>query len=93
MEHEGNYWDEAENKRLIYLFNAGIGIEEIAVLLQRTEPAVIQQIEKLDLYHRKENPIRRRRTEKAPKCLCSRCQMNRTQCSFCQPPTKHREEL
>lgn len=84
MEHEGDYWDEAEKEKLIHLFNDSIGITEIAVQLQRTEPAVIQQIEKLDLYNRKDNHVRRRKPEKSPECLCGRCQINRAFCPHYQ---------
>lgn len=49
MEREGDYWDEAEKEQLVHLFKGNIGITEIAVQLQRTEPAVFQQIEKKTL--------------------------------------------
>lgn len=75
MEREGDYWDESEKEQLRQLFNDNVGITAIAVQLQRTEPAVIQQIEKLDLYQRKEFPMRRRKIVKEPGCLCGRCQM------------------
>ena len=47
--------------------------DEIALELGRTEPAVYQEIEKLDLYGRKQNPQRQRNGKKPPECLCGRC--------------------
>lgn len=81
LEREGDYWREEEKERLICLFNEGIGLTEIAILLQRTERAVSQQIEKLGLYN-DEVPVRRRKSEKTPACLCSRCQMNLASCPY-----------
>ena len=50
LEHEGDYWTKEESLRLSDLFFLGKGITEIAILLQRTEPAVMQQIMKQNLY-------------------------------------------
>ena len=69
----GDYWTDDEMNRLRILFDSGVGITEIALELGRTEPAVYQQIEKLDLYGRKQNPQRQRNGKKPPECLCGRC--------------------
>ena len=60
-------------------FNNCVGITEMADHLQRTEPAVMQQIEKMDLYHRKDNPKRRRKKKQA-RCLCDRCRIDAAHC-------------
>lgn len=83
LEREGDYWSEEEKERLILLFDSGAGITEIAVLLQRTERAVSQQIEKLGLYNDEECSVRRRKYEKAPECLCGRCRVDPTSCPYC----------
>lgn len=93
MEREGDYWDEGEKEKLVQLFEDNIGITAIAVQLQRTEPAVIQQIEKLDLYKRKDNPIRRRRVNKAPECLCGQCQIDQASCPCYQAYLTNRGDL
>ncbi len=80
LEREGDYWTDKERKRLKDLFGDGTGITEIAVLLQRTEPAVMQQIEKLDLYQRKEYPTRSRNTGKPCECLCKAFSLDETAC-------------
>lgn len=59
-EREGEYWSDEEREDLSRKFNEGAGISEIAVALHRSEPAIMQQIEKLDLFDRKENPRRQR---------------------------------
>ena len=60
----GDYWTDDEKNRLKTLFDSGVGITEIALELGRTEPAVYQQIEKMDLYGRKQNPQRQRNGKK-----------------------------
>ena len=80
LEHEGDYWNEDEKEKLRQLFEQGVGITEISIQLQRTEPAVCQQIEKLDLYGRRDSPMRRRK-KKTPSCLCERCE-----CPGCSCP-------
>lgn len=80
LEHEGDLWTVDERERLENLFYEGKGISEIAIRLQRTEPAVFQQIEKMDLYQRKSNPQRRKFFEKSGSCLCQQCEANRSMC-------------
>ncbi len=46
MDREGDYWTEEEKEQLVKLFRQGEGITAIAIRLQRTEPAIMQQIEK-----------------------------------------------
>lgn len=90
LDREGDYWNEEEKTQLVNMFHEGIGITAMAIQLQRTEPAIIQQIEKLDLYNRKEAPSRRRSSLKESVCLCSVCRLdpalcaNRRACQFTQ---------
>ena len=81
LEHEGDYWTQEEREKLSILFDSGAGLTDIAIQLQRTEPAVFQQIEKLDLYQRKEHPSRRRNDPLPSSCLCDRCRIGVTSCS------------
>ena len=60
LEREGDYWTQEEREKLTRLFDSGAVLTDIAIQLQRTEPAVYQQAEKLDLYQRKEKPARHR---------------------------------
>ena len=47
MDREGDYWTEEEKVQLVKLFREGEVITAIAIRLQRTEPAIMQQIEKM----------------------------------------------
>lgn len=82
LDREGDYWTEDEKNQLIAMFNQGMGITEISITLQRTEPAIIQMIEKLDLYNRKENHQRRKPQFKEPVCLCNTCDMDEASCPY-----------
>ena len=84
LEREGDYWTEEEKKELAAQFTAGISVTKIAVLLQRTEPAVFQQIEKMDLYGRKKRPQRRKSRPKPATCLCPTCMLTPNDCVRCE---------
>lgn len=77
LDREGDYWEPYELEKLKYEFECGTDITEISLMLQRTEPAIMQQIEKLDLYERKKNP-QRIRCVPQPSCLCAKCPLNQT---------------
>lgn len=80
LERAGDYWSDEERERLKEMFDAGIGISEIAIRLQRTEPAVFQQIEKMDLYQRKNRPRRRKGTDRVCICHCPACEVDECLC-------------
>lgn len=83
LEREGDYWEDHEKDTLRRLFADGMGVTNIAILLQRTEPAVFQQIEKMDLYRRSEMP-QRRKTSKHYKCRCDTCKAPQEVCPLCE---------
>ena len=76
LDREGDYWQPYEIERLRAEFDAGTGVTEIALMLQRTEPAIMQQIEKLDLFARKKNPRRIHAKLKELTCRCFKCSRN-----------------
>ena len=80
LEREGDYWAADEKERLQKMFDSGVGLSEIAIRLQRTEPAVFQQAEKMDLYHRKDHPRRRRNGKKPYQCPCPTCGVDHSLC-------------
>ncbi len=80
LEREGGYWEDDEKDQLVRMFHNGVGITEMAMALQRTEPAIIQQVEKMDLYQRKASPSRRKNQAKAPQCLCGCCTLDPALC-------------
>lgn len=83
-----DYWSSEDTELLRRLFYAGTGISAIAILLHRTEPAVMQRIELNDLYGRRMNPQRRKQA-KSPRCLCEHCALYPKMCMRCP----HRETL
>ena len=70
--HEGSYWSDSDKETLRRMFSDGSGITEIALTLKRSESAVIQMMEKLDLFGRHQHP-RRRRKQHHGGCTCSHC--------------------
>lgn len=84
LEREGEYWSDAERCQLQQLFDKGTGLTIIAVLLQRTELAVIQQAMLMDLFtppHKK-----RKYSPRQPQCLCHNCKLDPTLCPHRLPP-------
>lgn len=76
LDREGDFWTADEKEALVRKFNEGEGITAMALELQRTESAVIQQIEALDLFGRKKkNPA-----PKLPCCLCANCKLDPALC-------------
>ena len=73
LERRGEYWSNEDKEKVDNLFNQGVGITEIAMILQRSESAVMQQIEKQALYDRKLYPTRQRNSPVLSKCLCEVC--------------------
>ena len=60
LERRGECWSEEDKEKLSEMFNDDIGITEIAVILKRLETAIMQQIEKQDLYGRRLYPARQK---------------------------------
>lgn len=68
----GECWNKDERKRLKNLFLNGVGLSEIALQLQRTEQAVVQQL----LLNGLLTPPQNRRGKKAERqfdCRCPKC--------------------
>ena len=82
MDREGQYWTEEERLCLQQLFDDGTGLTAIALLLQRTEMAVIQQAMSMDLF----TPPSKKRTyrPRVPHCLCRNCKLDPALCPYKQ---------
>lgn len=76
LDREGDYWNESERCELRKKFDEGEGITAMALAFQRTESAIIQQIELMDLFGRKKKPA----TPKEPHCLCANCKLDPALC-------------
>lgn len=86
---EGEYWTDEERCHLQRLFDSGTGLTLIAMLLQRTELAVIQQAQLMDLFtppHKK-----RKYGPRPPRCLCHNCKLDPAFCPRNQPPVPVQE--
>ena len=88
LDREGDYWTAEERESLAQKFHDGVGITAIALELQRTESAVIQQIEAMDLFGRKKKTS----SPKQPRCLCSSCQLDPALCPHREHCPKLQEE-
>ncbi|MEE1327555.1 MAG: hypothetical protein UHS47_03315 [Oscillospiraceae bacterium] len=88
LDREGDYWTAEERESLAQKFHDGVGITAIALELQRTESAVIQQIEAMDLFGRKKKTS----SPKQPRCLCSSCQLDPALCPHRERCPKLQEE-
>lgn len=88
LERAGDYWSQQEVDQLKMFFSEGVGITGMAIHLQPTEPAVIQQIEKLDLCQRKNIPHCRRKACHNRRISCSTCPV-----APCPCPNRKRDRV
>lgn len=79
LDREGDYWTKEDKDQLRTMFYNGVGITKIAITLQRTEPAVSQQIEKLNLYSRRKYKTKEKNRTHT-QCACSTCNVPAGQC-------------
>ena len=70
LERNQEYWTDEEREQLRIKYGEGYGITEIALMLQRTETAVVMQLTALDLIQRSAS---RSRVPKTCRCLCATC--------------------
>ena len=91
-ERSGEYWSKEERQALIHDFIDGVGISDMAVKYQRTEPAVVQELKNADMF---ENQSRRRGKNRSHSaavcCSCPMCAM--TNCPNCGKEIGHAESV
>ena len=72
-ERAGDYWGKEERKDLARYYDEGRGISEMALLFNRGEMAIYQQLIGLDLFTTPATTRYRGKREKTPKCpLCGK---------------------
>lgn len=76
-------WSDADREILRREYYLGTPINEIAIMLERSESAIHQQIEQLGLCVRNTAP-RRKSIVKEPECLCKYCERDRSLCPRCK---------
>lgn len=82
-DNRNGYWTDKEDKDLLRMFYDGVGITEIAVILGRTEPSVVQRLLISGAFQRQTRPRAHKdpsekKPPKDPKCRCEKCR--RTDC-------------
>lgn len=91
-ERSGEYWSKEERQSLIHDFMDGVGISDMAVKYQRTEPAVVQELKNADMF---ENQSRRRGKNRSHStavcCYCPMCAMKN--CPNCGKEICHAESV
>ena len=85
LSRDREYWTDDERDVLRREYVNGTSINEIALMLERSESAIYQQIERLSLCVR--NPFSSRKknsVDKGQDCLCKTCKCNRALCPRCK---------
>lgn len=85
MSRDREYWTEEDKEILDREYKNGTSINEIALILMRSENAVHQKVEQLGLCVR--NPFSMRKRShgmKGGKCLCETCTCDRAVCPRCK---------
>jgi len=72
-----SYWTEEDKQELKDRFYAGEGISTMALTFQRSELAIINQLNAMNLFQKHRAP-----KTKKPECLCSQCSLY-THCEKC----------
>lgn len=84
MLRDREYWTTEDIETLKNEYYAGTSINEIAIMLDRSESAVYQKIEQLGLCIRNADSSRRRNgTAKEGVCLCESCKCDSSACPRC----------
>ncbi len=87
LENEGKPWSDEDSQAVRFYFDMGYGLTEIAVILNRSERGVFQQLTLMDAFR---SPIKRTPLPKEPKCLCGGCKLDPALCPHreCCPKLK-----
>lgn len=84
MLRDKEYWSNSEREILKREYAEGTSINEIALMLNRSESAVYQQIERLRLCVRIAS-VQRKKSDgkKTDDCLCKYCTCDQSLCPLC----------
>lgn len=87
LDNDGAYWSTADKRQLEEAFDTGVGITTIALLLGRSEPAIVQQLAKAQKFQAETQKRRCRKDDVM--CCCGKCSL-REKCRF---SPKNRDNL
>jgi len=90
LERERDYWSEEEREQLRELFYNGTGISEIAIILQRSELTVVEQVKLLGLYSNSSS--KKKSGKKHLHCLSPNCQNDPCFCPHCKAYPAEKED-
>lgn len=82
---EVDYWTDSDREILQREYYKGTSFNEMAIMLQRSEGAIYQQVERMGLCTRNPFSARKKSTDtSAPSCLCKNCKCDRSVCPRCK---------
>ena len=92
LNRECQCWTDDERKKLKKYFADGEGITDIAIMLERSETAILQQVEHMKLRERNIATSRRPSRVKLPShCLCESCMCDPALCPRCKDDKNEKE--
>ena len=84
MAKEGCVWTIEDDLLLRDMFEDGDDVLDMALMLERKEPAVQQRIDQLDLYSKQKRTRKKKRIPPDPPgCLCKDCTADKSLCPRC----------
>lgn len=83
MQRDKERWTDSDRETLRREYYLGTPANEIALMLERSESAIYQQIEQQSLCVRN-TPPRKRAVVKEPECLCKYCERDKSLCPLCE---------
>ena len=90
---DGSYELIAGHRRQKACELAGLDSMPVIVMNLDDNDAIIQMVEKLDLYNRRSQPQRRRSAPKPPTCLCESCRVDPACCPNCKHYAATQEDV
>ena len=94
MAKEGCVWTIEDDLLLRDMFEDGDDVLDMALMLERKEPAIQQRIDQLNLYSKqKRTPTKKEIPTDPPGCLCKHCTVDRAFCPRCPHYKENEEEV
>ena len=82
LQRDKERWTDTDRETLRREYYLGTPANEIAIMLERSESAIYQQIEQQSLCVRNTVP-RKKSVTKEPECLCKYCERDKALCPLC----------
>ena len=71
-EKQSSAWTKDEKRQLAEMFYDGVGITEMAIFFERSEPAIINMLDDMKMYVKKQ---RHRVASMSSACKCPECEL------------------